>query len=380
VVKPGRAALPAAPADLRTAREGLVMNFASDNAVGASPAVMAAIAQANHGPALAYGNDAWTARVEKRMADLFEREVAVALLATGTGANALALACVTRPWGAVLTHEESHIVDDECGAPEFFTDGAKLIGLPGEGGKLSPDVVTARLAGMPAGAVKQVQPQCLSITQATESGLVYSPAEVAALAEAIRPRGLALHMDGARFANAVAALGCSPADITWRAGVDVLSFGATKNGAWAAEAVVFFDPAKASELPWRRKRSGHTLSKARFVAAQYEALLEGGHWLDLARHANAAASRLGAGLCALPGVRLAWPCKANEVFAILPRRAATAMRAAGAMFYDWSELSVGAERKPREGEAVYRFVCSFVTTDEDIGHLVGAARSALAAA
>lgn len=174
------------------------MNFASDNAVGASRKVMAAIEAANTGSALAYGNDPWTARVEQQMRDLFEKDVAIWLLATGTAANALALASVTDPWGAVLTHEESHICDDECGAPEFFSDGAKIVGLPGYGSKLLPDVVKERLARMPDGNVKQVQPQCLSISQATESGLVYSPAEVAALSESIRPRGLALHMDGAR--------------------------------------------------------------------------------------------------------------------------------------------------------------------------------------
>lgn len=351
-----------------------ILNFASDNAVGASPRVMAAIAAANDGPALAYGADPWTRRVEERMSALFEREVAVGLVATGTGANALALACVTRPWGAVLTHHESHIADDECGAPEFFTDGAKLVGLPGWGGKLTPETVAARLAAMPAGAVKQVQPQCLSITQATECGLVYGPAEIAALAAAIQPRGLALHMDGARFANAVAALGCAPADITWRAGVDVLSFGATKNGAWAAEAVVFFDPARAAEWPWRRKRSGHTVSKARFVAAQFEALLADGHWLDLARAANARAARLAAGFASIPGVRLGWPRQANAVFPILSRRVASALREKGALFYDWTDASLApADRLAEDGgEAVFRFVCSFATPEAEIDRLLEA--------
>jgi threonine aldolase len=353
----------------------MIFNFASDNAVGASATVMAALAEANAGPALAYGQDPWTARVEAAMSELFEREVAVALLATGTAANALALACITQPWGAVLTHEESHIADDECGAPEFFTNGAKLVGLAGVGSKLTPEVVTAQLARMPHGAVKQVQPQCLSITQATESGLVYRPAEIAALAAAIRPRGLALHMDGARFANAVVALGCSPADITWKAGVDVLSFGATKNGAWAAEAVVFFDPAKAEQMPWRRKRSGHTVSKGRFVAAQFEALLRNGHWLDLARQANRLAARLAGGLGAISGIRLGWACEANAVFGIMPQAMAASLRADGALFYDWSARSLPAGEALRPGEGIYRFVCSHATTEQEVDGLLAAARN-----
>lgn len=351
------------------------MNFASDNAVGASPKVMAAIEAANTGSALAYGNDPWTARVAQQMRDLFEKDVAIWLLATGTAANALALASVTDPWGAVLTHEESHICDDECGAPEFFSDGAKIVGLPGYGSKLLPDVVKERLARMPHGNVKQVQPQCLSISQATESGLVYSPAEVAALSEAIRPRGLALHMDGARFANAVTALGCSPAEITWKAGVDMLSFGGTKNGAWAAEAVVFFDPERAREMPWRRKRSGHTVSKGRFVAAQFEALLAGGHWLDLARTANNHASRLAGGLSAAPGIRLGWDCQANEVFAIMPKALAANLRMAGAVFYDWTGRALAADNQLGPNESIHRFVCSFATDAAEIDKLLAIAQA-----
>ncbi len=349
------------------------LNFASDNAVGASAKVMAAIAAANDGAALAYGNDAWTRRVDEAMSALFGREVIVSLLPTGTGANALALACVTRPWGAVLTHEESHISDDECGAPEFFTDGAKLVGLAGYGSKLTPQVVAARLDRMPAGAIKQVQPQCLSVSQATESGLVYAPQEVAALSAAIRPRGLALHMDGARFANAVVALGCTPAEITWKAGVDVLSFGATKNGAWAAEAVVFFDPAQAAEMQWRRKRGGHTLSKARFIAAQFEALLDNGHWLDLARHANTMATRLAAGFAQIPSIRLGWPCEANAVFPIMPAGLAARLRDHGAVFYDWTGGALAPDNALKSGESICRFVCSFATRVEDVDALTALA-------
>jgi threonine aldolase len=346
------------------------MNFASDNAAAASPRVMAHLARAQEGTAAAYGADPWTARVEARLAALFEREVAVSLLATGTAANALALACLVDPWGAVLTHEESHVAEDECGAPEFFSHGAKLVGLPGTGAKLAPATVLAQLARMPTGLVKQVQPQALSITQATECGLVYRPDEVAALTAAARTRGLAVHMDGARFANAVAALGCRPAEITWEAGVDVLTFGATKNGAWAAEAVVFFDRDRAAELPWRRKRGGHTLSKGRFLGAQFEALLEEDHWLELARTANARAARLGEGFARLADVRLGWPVEANEVFAILPDARAARWRAAGAQFHPWSPRALPPGLAPGPGETLVRFVCSFATTEAEIAALL----------
>ncbi len=230
------------------------MNFASDNVTGASPEILAALAAANQGAAMPYGADAITRRLEQRFADLFEHEVAVFPVATGTAANALALACLTPAFGAIYCHEEAHIATDECGAPEFFTGGAKLVTCPGEHGKLVPEALAPRIAG--AGIVHNVQPAVVSITQETEAGTVYQPAEIAALSALARAHGLALHMDGARFANAVVSLGCAPADITWRAGVDALSFGATKNGALAAEAVVFFDPKRAASFGFRRKRGG----------------------------------------------------------------------------------------------------------------------------
>jgi threonine aldolase len=356
----------------------LRLNFASDNVVGACPAVMEALTRANEGPAAAYGADPWTTAAEAALATLFERPVAVALVATGTAANALALSCLVDPWGAVLTHEESHIADDEVGAPEFFCHGAKLIGLPGAGAKLTPEVVAAQLARMPAGPIRQTPPQALSITQATECGTVYTPDEIAALSAVAKGRGLTLHMDGARFANAVAALACAPADITWRVGVDVLSFGLTKNGAWAAEAVVFFDAERARTMPWRRKRGGHTLSKGRFLGAQVAALLADGHWLTLARQANAAARRLARGLTAEGGVRLAWPCAANEVFPILSDTMAAHLRAAGVVFHPWSARSLPAGQPLGPSESVYRFVCAFDAQEEAVDHviaLVAAARA-----
>jgi threonine aldolase len=346
------------------------MNFISDNTAGASPNVMAAITAANDGAASAYGADIWTQKAERRFAEIFEREVAVFLVTSGTAANALALASITRPWGAVLTHEESHVADDECGAPEFFSDGAKLIGLPGVGNKISPDLVTQTLARFREGALHQVQPQALSITQATECGTIYALDEIRALKAAAAPRGLALHMDGARFANALVTLGCSPAEMTWKAGIDVLSFGGTKNGAWAAEAVIFFDPAKAGEMRWRRKRAGQTLSKGRLIGAQFEGLLADGHWLDLARHANAMALKLAGAIETSGQARLAWPCQANEVFPILSTSLQAKLKAAGVGFLTWSDRALPVGVTLTEGEVVGRFVMSFATPEAQVERLI----------
>jgi threonine aldolase len=345
------------------------MNFISDNLAGASAPVMQAMTAANDGFAAGYGKDAWTKRVEALFAELFEREVAVFLVTTGTAANSLALASLVQPWGAVLCHHEAHIASDECGAPEFFTGGAKIVGLPGDGCKLVPEVVTDQLARMHAGSLHQVQPQMLSITQATECGLVYTPAEIVALKQAIAPRGLKLHMDGARFANAVAALGCTPAEISWKVGVDVLSFGGTKNGAFAAEAVIVFDPADAEQIPWRRKRAGHTLSKGRLIGAQFEGLLADGHWLDLARHANAMAARLAAAVTAAGKLRLAWACEANEVFLVLPPRAQDALAAQDVQYIAWSDAALPDGQRLQQGEVVGRFVCSFATQAAKVDRL-----------
>lgn len=346
------------------------MNFISDNTAGASPNVMAAITAANQGSASAYGTDIWTQDAESRFADIFEHEVAVFLVTSGTAANALALASIARPWGAVLTHEESHVADDECGAPEFFSDGAKLIGLPGAGNKIMPDLVTQTLARFREGALHQVQPQALSITQATECGTIYSLDEIGALKAAATPRGLTLHMDGARFANALVTLGCTPAEMTWKAGIDVLSFGGTKNGAWAAEAVIFFDPAKAGEMKWRRKRAGQTLSKGRLIGAQFEGLLADGHWLDLARHANAMAARLASAIEASSQARLAWPCQANEVFPIMSAALQDRLKAAGVGFLPWSDRALPAGGTLAQGEIVGRFVMSFATPQAQVEQLI----------
>ena len=341
------------------------MDFASDNATGASRVILDAVVAANDGTEPAYGADRWTKRAEALLCEAFEREVAVFLVATGTASNALALAALTPPWGAVFCHEDAHIANDECGAPEMMTGGAKLIGLPGEAGRVTLAALDAALAAFPRGLVKQVQPAALSLSQATECGVIYAPAEIAALATAAHAAGVRVHMDGARFANALLRLGCSPAEMTWRAGVDVLSLGATKNGALACEAIVVFDPELARDLAFRRKRAGHTLSKGRLLGAQMAAWLENGHWRDLAARANAAADRLAAGLAAA-GARLPWPTQANEVFAILPQATDAALRAAGARFHDWGARSLPPGQEPAAHERFVRLVCSFATTDAEI--------------
>jgi threonine aldolase len=341
------------------------MNFASDNAAGIAPEILAAIAAANEGAAIAYGNDTWTAQVERRFAELFEHDVAVSLVATGTAANALALAHLVPPWGAVLCHEEAHVAVDECGAPEFFGAGIKLIGLRGVGGKIAPPTLRRVLETAQWGGPHHVTPAALSLSQATEAGTIYRVDEIRALAEIAQARGMALHLDGARLANALVRLNASPAQATWRAGVDVLSFGASKGGALAAEAIVFFDPARAANLSERRKRGGHLVSKHRFIAAQLEAYLADDLWLKLARHANAMADRLAAGL-ARAGLCPLWPVEANEIFVALPAAVDQRLKAAAASYYPWSTDSLpDGIVIPRDAMMV-RLVTSFATTSEEV--------------
>lgn len=347
------------------------LNFASDNVVGASAPVLDALVRANAGSLPSYGADEITARVEKRLAAIFEHEVSVLPVATGTAANALALAALVSPWGMCLCHEEAHVIDDECGAPEFFTHGAKLLGIAGIGCKLDPDSVAAALDRLPDHE-KQMPAQAVSLSQATESGLVYRPQEVAAIAATAKTRGARLHMDGARFANALVALGCSAADLTWRSGVDILSFGATKNGCLAAEAVIVFDPALATTLRFRRKRSGHTLSKGRLVSSQLEGYLADDHWLDNARHANAMARRLSEGLAALDGVAIAWETQVNEVFALVPPRMEAGLKAAGFGFHRWSPRALDPSLLG-DDRILVRFCASFATRPEAVDALVAAA-------
>ena len=336
------------------------MNFASDNWAGAAPEVMTALAAANNDLAPAYGNDAFTEKARLQFAELFEREVAVFFVATGGAANGLALSVMTPPYGMVLCHEESHVQMDECAGPEFFTGGAKLLPMAGHAAKLTPEGLNSALEGFPERPPHGAPPRVLSLTQATECGAVYTPEELRAVCDAAKARNLKIHLDGARFANAVASLDCSPAEISWKAGVDVLCFGGTKNGCLAAEAVIFFDPADVADFAFRRKRAGHLWSKQRYISAQFSAYLEDGLWLRLARHANAAARRLSAGLAAIPNVRVWYPTDANEVFVSFPDGVADALRSDGASFYPW--ITPG---DPASG-AMQRLICSFRTQNEEI--------------
>ncbi|MFQ5953751.1 MAG: threonine aldolase family protein [Kiloniellales bacterium] len=345
------------------------MNFCSDNVTSVAPEIAAALDEANRGAAMPYGDDEMTRRLETRMAEVFETELMVFPVATGSAANALALACLTPPYGAVYCHRESHVNLDECGAPEFFTGGAKLVALDGAHGKIAADDLEAVLARAGAGVVHHVQPAAISVTQATEAGTVYRPEHLAALAEVARRHGLGLHMDGARFANAVVALGLSPADLTWRAGVDVLSFGATKNGAMAAEAVVFFRPELAKEFAFRRKRAGHLFSKMRFLSVQLDAYLADDRWRRYAAHANAMMARLKQGLTALPGARLEHPVEANEIFITLPPAVIDGLLADGFRFYRWGD----------EDATLVRLMTGFDTRPEDVDALIAAARRHAAA-
>src|SRR3954452_6064691 len=307
------------------------MYFASDNTAGIAPEILAAIGKANNGYALGYGNDEWTKRGEARFAEIFERAGAVFLVPTGTAANALAIAHLAAPWGAVLCHADSHIATDECGAPEFFGGGLKLIGLAGEAGKISAATLRTSLEGGAWGGPHHVTPAVLSLSQATEAGTIYRVAEIKELADNAHKHGAAVHVDGARLGNALARMNVSPAEATWKAGVDALSFGATKGGAMGAEAVLFFDAKRGAEMQSRRKRGGALASKHRFIAAQMEAFVAGDLWMTLARHANAMAEALAAGLAAA-GCKPVWPVEANEIFAPITLAADKRLKAAGAMY------------------------------------------------
>jgi len=340
------------------------MNFASDNVTGAAPEILAALTAANEGVVMPYGNDPVTKRLEAAFNALFEREVVSFPLATGSAANALALATMTPPYGAIYCHPASHINTDECGAPEFYSGGAKLIPIAGENGKITTAALGEALASSGKGNVHHVQPAALSLTNETEAGTLYTVAEVKALAAMAHAHGLYVHMDGARFANAVAALGCTPAELTWRAGIDALSFGATKNGAVGAEAVVFFESSLADSFGYRRKRGAHLFSKMRFVSAQLEAYLKDGLWLKHARHANAMAKRLSDQLKTIPGVELLYPVEANEIFARIPDAAIRGAFADGYFFYRWAG----------DTDERCRLVTAFNTKPEDVENLIASLR------
>ena len=340
------------------------MNFCSDNVTGISPEIIAALIAANEGAAMPYGNDEYTRRLQSKFSQLFETEVTVFPVATGSAANAIALSVMTPAYGAIYCHADSHINLDECGAPEFYTGGAKLVSLPGVGGKITAADLDIKLKKAGAGVVHHVQPAAVSLTQATEAGTVYTPDEIRAISEVTRAHNLTLHMDGARFANAIVSLGCTPADITWRAGVDILSFGATKNGAMAAEAVIFFNRNLAETFHFRRKRGGHLFSKMRFLSAQLEAYITDNLWRQNAIHANKMAAKLADGLTSIPGVKLLHPVEANEIFAELPEAVIQELYGEGFQFYRWEG----------EGSTIVRLVTAFNTKEEDVAAFIETAK------
>lgn len=339
------------------------MWFTSDNASGAAPEIMAALQRANEGYARSYGADAIMDRVRAQLRTVFDGpEAAVYLVATGTAANALSLALFCPPWSAVFAHPEAHIAVDECGAPEFYTNGAKLVTVDGAHGKMTPATL-AQTLGRVGDSVHSVQKGILSITNVTEAGTVYSPAEVAALTAVAKAHGLPCHLDGARFANALAATGATASEMTWKAGIDVVSFGGTKNGCLGVEAVVIFDAAKAWEFELRRKRGGHLFSKHRFLSAQMQAYLTDDLWMRLATHANAMASRLALGIAKIPQTHLLHPAGANMLFPEWPEGTHDRAEARGANYYRWTA--------PKGRESA-RLVASWATTTADVDGLLAA--------
>jgi threonine aldolase len=342
------------------------MWFTSDNASGAAPEVMAAVTAANAGYARSYGADPFMDRARDQIREIFEApEAAVYLVATGTVANALALSLYCPPWGAVFCHQHAHITEDECGAPEFYMHGAKLVLVHGAHGRMDPVALEAAIVKAKGSGVHGVQPGAVSITNVTEAGTVHSVAEVAALAAVARTHGLPVHLDGARFANALVATGATAAEMTWKAGVDVVSFGGTKNGCMGVEAVVIFDPAKAWEFELRRKRGGHLFSKHRFLSAQMVGYLEDGLWLRLAAHANAMGARLARGLAQMPDVTMVHPAEANILFPEWGIGTHAKLEAAGAAYYPFP-APMGRERA--------RLVASWSTTEADVDQFLAALR------
>jgi threonine aldolase len=340
-----------------SASPSIGLNFRSDNVATVAPEILRALDAANHGLAASYGDDEYSALLNRRYSELLQTEVTVFPVSTGTAANALSLATCARPYGAIYCHEEAHISAAEGGATEAFSGGAKLIGLAGAHGKLEPQTLAAALQRAERGVRNRPQPDAVSITQASEYGTVYTLEQIAAIGASARDAGIFFHMDGARLANALVTLECSAAEMTWRAGVDIVSFGATKNGAMGVEAIVVFNHDLVEPLSYRLRRAGQTWSKMRFAAAQLIAYVEDGLFLRLASRANALASQLGRGLAAIPGVSLFAPVEANLVFVALPERVIEALAAAGARF-------------ARRRDGVIRLVTRFDGTQAEVEQLI----------
>jgi threonine aldolase len=345
------------------------MNFASDNVYGVDPRILRAMVDANSRLTdVSYCHDEGAKAVEDRLSALFEKDVKAFLVMNGTGANSLALSTMTSSHGGIFCHETSHINTDECNCPELFTGGAKLITLPGEHGKFSADAVQHKLTHFVHGE-HGPKPCAISISNVTELGTTYKLEEIKAISEVARSHGLKLHMDGARFANALVSLGCTPAEMTWKAGIDVLSFGGTKNGGMILEAVIFFDKDLAADFLYRRKRSGQLLSKGRYLSAQMLAYLQDDVWLANARYANHLAQTLSDGFRKSNQIRISNPTEANEVFAVLPKTLFDETHAKGAHFYDWPMDGLA------EGEIHCRFVLSWATPKEAVTNFLNLVRN-----
>ncbi|MDQ0321839.1 threonine aldolase [Pararhizobium capsulatum DSM 1112] len=341
------------------------MIFSSDNWAGAHPIIAESLVKASTGFASAYGTSDLDRKVEKKLSEVFEHDVAVFFVGTGTAANSLALASANKPGGHIFCHREAHVNVDECGAPEFFSHGARMAPVDSENGRMDPAKLEAEIKRFPPGFVHGGQPMAITMTQATEAGTVYGVDEIDAISSIARHYHLPLHMDGARFANALVTLGVTPAEMTWKRGVELLSFGGTKNGCWCAEALILFNPARAAEMHYLRKRSAQLFSKSRFIAAQFDAYLENDLWLDLAKHSNGMAERLAKGIEASTSARLAWPSGSNELFVILKKTVAETLQKDGAVFYDWPVPHQLASSVTAD-EGLYRLVTSFATTDADV--------------
>jgi threonine aldolase len=342
----------------------LYNQFASDNYAGICPEAWRAMEEANRGFTSSYGDDPWTERACSCIREVFETECQVFFVFNGTAANSLALAALCRSYHSVLCHDLAHVETDECGAPEFFSNGTKILHIPGPDGKLNLDAVEQAITRR--SDIHYPKPRVLSLTQSTELGTVYTSDEISAASAVARRYGLRVQMDGARFANAVASLGVSPAEISWKSGVDVLCLGGAKNGMAVGEAVVFFNRELADEFEYRCKQAGQLASKMRFISAPWIGMLEGGTWLRNAAHANRLAGVLAEGLIKIPGVRLMSPCQANAVFVEMPAEAAAALRTAGWYFYSFI------------GTGGARFMCSWQTTEDDVRQLLTAVRLAAA--
>jgi threonine aldolase len=336
-----------------------MIDYRSDNTGRAAPEILDALLRANSGTALGYGADEWTARLQERFGEVFETRVRVFPVATGTAANALSLAATSPSWGLVYCSEAAHINTAEANAAGFFGGGLKLVPVPGAYGRIDPDAFSRMLAAIAPGQLHRGQPAAVNLTQASDLGAVYRLDEIRAIAEIAKRRGLRIHMDGARFANALARLGCSPAELTWRSGVDILSFGATKNGGALCDAIVVFTPELADGLAVQLRRAGQVWSKMRFASAQLMAYVEDALWLRLAAASNAAAARIAGGIEGLAGLRLVAPVEANELFLELPSETMDGLERDGFLFY-------------RRSATLARFVCRFDITEAETDALVAA--------